>query len=195
MYLDSSSEDLLDAIRQQYRYSPDTGSIYTRGGWERPSYRLQSHGRTMTVRLKRGDDCHFIQTGAIAYFLMTGEWHPDRIVHRDGDVQNDCWYNLALQVDDETVTKPIVGVSATAQFGSIVMWYEDEPIPPPCLGDVGIIRMYDYAPSGDPPSPKLQATIGERLRALSDLKRIELPDRPRITSLWDRSKRSRLRLL
>ena len=31
-----------------------------------------------------------------AWLWMTGEWPAHRVIHKDGNVKNDCWANLAL---------------------------------------------------------------------------------------------------
>jgi hypothetical protein len=87
-------------LRQLFDYDPATGRFTRRTGPKAGKLVRQSRGRSKRpVRVKI--DGRSYLAAQCAWLWMTGEWPARRVIHKDGNVKNDCWSNLALWDEDD----------------------------------------------------------------------------------------------
>jgi len=91
-------EPTTQRLRELTGYDPATGRFTRRTGPKAGKFFRRSRGKK-PVRIKM--DGRSYLAANCAWLWMTGEWPARRVIHKDGDVKNDCWANLALWDKDE----------------------------------------------------------------------------------------------
>ena len=82
-------------LRELFDYDPVTGRFTRMTGPKAGKLVRQSRGRSKRpVRVKIDGKSYL--AAQCAWLWMTGEWPAHRVIHKDGNVKNDCWSNLAL---------------------------------------------------------------------------------------------------
>jgi hypothetical protein len=81
-------------LRELYDYDPATGRFTRRTGPKAGKLVRKSRGKK-PVRVKIDDKTYL--AAECAFLWMTGEWPTHRVIHKDGNVKNDCWANLELE--------------------------------------------------------------------------------------------------
>jgi hypothetical protein len=80
-------------LRELYGYNPATGRFTRRTGPKAGKLVRKSRGKK-PVRVKIDGKTYL--AAECAWLWMMGEWPAHRVIHKDGNVKNDCWNNLAL---------------------------------------------------------------------------------------------------
>ena len=87
-------EPTIERLRELTDYDPVTGRFSRRTGPKAGKLFRKPRGKK-PVRIKI--DAKTYLAAQCAWLWMTGEWPARRVIHKDGDVKNDCWLNLELE--------------------------------------------------------------------------------------------------
>ena len=83
----------IERLRELADYDPVTGRFTRRTGPKAGKLFRKSRGKK-PVRIKIDGKTYL--AAQCAWLWMTGEWPARRVIHKDGNVKNDCWANLEL---------------------------------------------------------------------------------------------------
>lgn len=86
-------EPTAQRLRELTDYDPITGRFTRRTGPKAGKFFRKPRGKK-PVRVKI--DGRSYNAALCAFLWMTGEWPTCRVIHKDGNVKNDAWANLAL---------------------------------------------------------------------------------------------------
>ena len=81
-------------LRELTDYDPATGRFTRRTGPKAGKPFRKSRGKK-PVRIKLDGKTYL--AAQCAWLWMTGEWPAGRVIHKDGNVKNDCWLNLEME--------------------------------------------------------------------------------------------------
>ncbi len=81
-------------LRELTDYDPDTGRFTRRAGPKAGKPFRKPRGKK-PVRIKIDGKTYL--AAQCAFLWMTGEWPARRVIHKDGNIKNDCWPNLELE--------------------------------------------------------------------------------------------------
>jgi Demerecviridae HNH endonuclease len=81
-------------LRELFDYDPVTGRFIRKTGSKTGKLVRKSRGKK-PVRVRIDGRTHL--AAECAWLWMTDEWPSRRVIHKDGNVKNDCWSNLALR--------------------------------------------------------------------------------------------------
>ena len=113
-------EPTTQRLRELTDYDPATGRFTRRTGPKADKFFRRSRGKK-PVHIKM--DGRSYLAANCAWLWMTGEWPARRVIHKDGDVKNDCWANLALWDKDEVYQD---GDKWCARIGRSVVSFETQ---------------------------------------------------------------------
>jgi hypothetical protein len=78
----------IDRLRELSTYDPLTGRFTRRTGPKAGKLFRKSRGKK-PVRIKIDGKTYL--AAQCAWLWTTGEWPAHRVIHKDGDIKNDCW--------------------------------------------------------------------------------------------------------
>jgi hypothetical protein len=87
-------EPAAQRLRELTDYDPVTGRFTRKTGPKAGKFFRKSRGKK-GVRVKIDGKTYLAAN--CAWLWMTGEWPARRVIHKDGNIKNDCWLNLELE--------------------------------------------------------------------------------------------------
>ncbi len=105
-------------LRELFDYDPVTGRFIRTTGSKTGKLVRKSRGKK-PVRVRIDGKTHL--AAECAWLWMTDEWPARRVIHKDGNVKNDCWSNLALWDKDDVYQD---GESWCARIGGSVVSFD-----------------------------------------------------------------------
>ena len=109
-------------LRELTDYDPATGRFTRRTGPKAGKFFRKSRGKK-PVRVRIDGKTYL--AAQCAWLWMTGEWPARRVIHKDGNVKNDCWANLALW-DKADVYYDDAQDKWCARIGRSLIWFDTQ---------------------------------------------------------------------